>query len=694
MTVGQLMRVATDVGGTFTDIVSYRLGPDGELTGEIDAHKTDTTNPDFERGVLDAIAKLKIDPKSIAFFAHGTTVVINALLSRRGVRVGLITTRGFRDVLEIGRGNRPDLFNYAFEKPPPFVPRYLRCEVTERLDFRGEAVEPIDLSEIGPIVERFREHGVEAVAICFLHSYLNPDHEARAVAEVRKLWPGVSVIASSDVTREWREYERTSTTVLSAYVHPIARRYLDRLTSELKLRGISAAPYVMQSNGGIQTASAAAANPISMVESGPASGMLGASVVGRQIGELNVIALDIGGTTAKCALVRGGVPRITTDYRIEWTRRNPGYPIRTPVIDLVEIGNGGGSIAWLDSGGRLHVGPQSAGAFPGPAAYGRGGTEPTTTDANLLLGRIDPSLFSGGEIKPDLAAVEAAFKPIAERMQSSTEALARGIVRIANANMVGALKLVSLNRGFDPRDFTLVAFGGGGGMHAAFLAAEIGIRKVVLPTYGAVFSALAMLMTDLRRDHIRTRIVPLSALYFSAIRDVLWELEREALRELERDGVSADRRVLQRQADLRYRGQEHAVKLDLPDEPDPDAFVAQTRERFHAAHERAYRFRLDYPVEIVNFQVVGFGLVPKAELPRLKPTGATLNDARTGSRTIDFDPWGVHQAAVYDRSALSPGMKILGPAVIQEPSSTVPVPPGATVDVDDFGNLHLVPPSF
>ena len=686
------MRVATDVGGTFTDLVYYRIGADGRPSGEIVSTKADTTPPDFERGVLEAFAKTGVDAREVEFFAHGTTVVINALLARRGVKVGLITTRGFRDVLEIARGNRPDLFNYAFEKPAPFVERFLRCEISERLDHSGNIIHPLALHEIAPIVDHFRANRVEAVAICFLHSFANSAHEVAATDAVRALWPDVSIVASHTVSREWREYERTSTTVLSAYVHPIARRYLDRLSQELRGRGIPVAPYVMQSNGGIQTIGSAAENPIVMVESGPASGMLGASVVGRQIGETDIIALDIGGTTAKCSLIRGGEPRITTDYRIEWTRRNPGYPIRTPVVDLVEIGNGGGSIAWIDQGGRLQVGPQSAGALPGPAAYGRGGTEPTTTDANLLLGRIDAGLFAGGAIQPDLGAVERAFLPIAERLGVGITDLARGIIRIANANMVGALKLVSLNRGYDPRDFTLVAFGGGGGMHAGFLAAELGIRKVVLPMHGAVFSALGMLMTDLRRDHIRTRVTALRAETFTVITDVLAELEEEAGRALSVDGVQQSRQLLQRQADLRYHGQEHTVKIDLPEHSSPELFVAEASARFHAAHERAFRYRLDYPVEIVNFQVVARGLVAKAELPRLAHRGYALGQACVGRRRVDFDQWGIHNAAVYDRLRLSPGMEIVGPAVIQEPASTAPLPPGFSARVDDFGNVHLMLP--
>jgi len=683
------MRVATDVGGTFTDLVYCEFDPATGRSGPVHAVKCDTTPPDFERGVLDAVAAAGIDPAAIDFFAHGTTVVINALLSRRGAKVGLITTRGFRDVLEIARGNRPDLFNYAFRKPRPFVPRHLRLEADERLDRKGEVIRPLDPRSIDSLVAHFRQEGVEAIAICFLHAFRNPTHEIAAAERVRALWPGVSVIASHEITREWREYERTSTAVLSAYVQPVAGRYLDKLDGELRARRLRGRLFVMQSNGGISTVDAAKANPISMVECGPASGMLGAVALGKVIGEQDLIALDIGGTTAKCALIHGGEARITTDYRIEWTRTHPGYPIRTPVIDLVEIGNGGGSVAWLDETGRLHVGPQSAGAVPGPAAYGRGGTEPTTTDANLLTGRIDPQLFVGGQVVPDMENLRHAFGRLPGRMGASIEDLARGIIRIANANMVAALKLVSVNRGYDPRDFTLVAFGGGGGMHAAMLAEEIGIRKVVVPPQGAVFSAWGMLMTDLRRDFIQTRLLRIGEEPEAAIEAVFAALEEAARRQLAEDGVEADRQVMVRLADLRYRGQEHTVKVALPAGDDRAAAVAELVARFHQAHERAYNFKLDYPVEIVNFHLIASGLVDKPELPRLERRSGTAADALEGRRPVDFDGAGIHDTPVYRRERLAAGVAIDGPAVVQEPSSTVPLPPGQRLVVDDYGNLVI-----
>ena len=676
------MRVATDVGGTFTDLVCFDAGG-------IRTVKTDTTPSAFERGVLNAIDKAALDPAAFGFFAHGTTVVINALLSRRGARTALITTRGFRDVLEIARGNRPDLFNFAFTKPAPFVPRYLRHEITERIDYRGEVLETVRLDELPDIVTALKAAEVEAVAVCLLHGYVNPEHERAVVDRLAELWPEADVIASHGVCREWREYERTSTTVLSAYVLPVAKRYLGRLESELADRGLVQAPYIMQSNAGIATVRGAAGNPISMVESGPASGVLGAIALGRQIGVDNLIALDIGGTTAKCALIHDGQARVTTEYAIEWSRTNAGYPIRTPVVEIVEIGNGGGSIAWVDEGGRMNVGPQSAGSMPGPAAYGRGGEAVTTTDANLVLGRINPALFLGGEQEPDVAAVDAAFADLAAKVGGTRQEIARGVVRIANANMVNALKLVSLNKGYDPRDFALIAFGGGGAMHAVDLAEQLMVPKVIIPANASVFSAWGMLMTDLRRDFLQTRVSSLDAENATDIATAYAAIEEEARRLCLDEGMPADGLRVERFADMRYRGQEHTVKVAFPGGGVTADTIAEAIAAFHDAHEREYTFRLTNPVELVNYHVVVLAGIDKQPLPERPVTGRPLTDARRQPRTVDFDEHGVHRADIYDWALLEPGMSFDGPAVVEDPSTTLVVAPGKRVAMDALGNLHV-----
>lgn len=674
------MRISTDVGGTFTDLVCI----DGDT---VTIAKTDTTPPQFDVGVLNAFEQAKIDPAQCEQFVHGTTVVINALLSRGGAKTALITTRGFRDVLEIARGNRPDLFNIAFKKPAPFVPRHLRFEVTERVSYTGEVITPVALREIDAIADRLRDQGVEAVAICFLHSYKNDEHERRAEAHLRSLLPEASIVSSSEVCREWREYERTSTTVLSAYVHPLAKRYLGELQTKLGKQGLRDAPFIMQSNGGISTIVGAQKNPIALVESGPASGVLGAAELGRIIGERNLIALDIGGTTAKTALIEDGRARITTNYRIEWNRTNPGYPIRTPVVDLVEIGNGGGSIAWVDEGGRLHVGPQSAGSSPGPAAYGRGGGDPTTTDANLLLGRINPKLFLGGAQEPDFDNVRAVFRKLADRLGGDVEDVARGIVRIANANMVNALKLVSLNRGYDPRDFALIAFGGGGAMHAVSLADELMVSKVIIPAHSSVFSAWGMLMSDLRRDFLFTNVIAVTPENAERIETAYQTLEQSGALECEREGMRKSGLRIERYADMRYKGQEHTVKVELPGRGHEK--MLQAIDIFHTAHKREFTYSLDAPIEIVNFHIAIYSEIKKHALAKRRKSGTTVNDIQTEIRKVDFDVDGIRDARCYDWSGFEPDMAIEGPAIIEDATAALVLPPGRVAVMDDFGNIHI-----
>jgi N-methylhydantoinase A len=682
------IRVATDVGGTFTDLVYFETDT---ATGRqmVRTAKSDTTPPNFEQGVLNVLAKADVDPADIAFFAHGTTVVINALTERKGARTALITTEGFRDVLEIARGNRPDFFNLQYVKPEPFVPRYLCREVPGRIAYTGAERSPLDLTGLPAILEDFKAEGVEAIAICLLHSYADPSHEEAVAAEIRRLWPEVSVVASHQITREWREYERASTAVLSAYVQPVASRYLGRLEDGLASKNFGGQLYVMQSNCGVDSLSATREIPITMVESGPASGFWGAAELGRIIGEPNVLALDIGGTTAKCSLIENGHVKIMTDYWIERDRTSSGYPIMVPVVDLVEIGNGGGSIAWVDDFGKLHVGPQSAGAKPGPAAYARGGTQATTTDANLALGRIDKDYFCGGTIQADMAAVDGALGALAEKLGLSPIEAARGIVRIANNNMINALKLVSLNRGHDPRDFTLVAFGGGGAMHAVALATELGMKKVVIPRGASVFSAWGMMMSDLRRDYFVTRLIEGGGGRTTALAALVGETRDRALRQFEAEGVVADKVKLVPFIKCRYQNQEHAVEVELPATFVDDAAIQSMIEHFHAAYEREYTYRLDAPVEIVGLHLVASAEVGKLEMIALPKTGATIEQAVKGRRDVDYALEGVHAAVIYDLEKLEPGMSFAGPAILEDPGTTVVIHPGNRVSIDAYGNTHI-----
>jgi N-methylhydantoinase A len=680
-----VMRVATDIGGTFTDIVYV------ESDGKIGTMKSHTTPDQFDQGVMDVIHESHIEPKEFDSFVHGTTIVINAITERKGAKTALITTEGFRDVLEIARGNRPDFFNLNYLKPKPFVPRYLRRELPERIFYRGEELKALDLSGLPTILNDFHAEGVEAIAICFINSYANPAHETAVLEKVRELWPEVAVVASYQITREWREYERTNTAVLSAYVQPKARQYLDRLTSRLSDEGLSCTPYIMQSNCGVDTFKSVKEIPITMLESGPASGMWGAAALGHIINEPDIIGLDIGGTTAKCGLINNGQVKINTDYMVERTGKSAGYPIMVPVVDLVEIGNGGGSIAWVDEFQKLHVGPQSAGAVPGPVSYGQGGQEATTTDALLALGCINPNYFCGGAIKADMDAVQKALSKLAAALDTSVQEAARGIIRIANNNMVNAVKLVSVNRGHDPREYTMIAFGGGGGMHACALAMELGIKKVVIPTQSAVFSAWGMLMSDLRRDYIQTQVVELDGENaIQQINDTLRMLEEQALEKFNSEGIDRSRVRFVRYGRLRYQNQAHSVEVDLPADLTGGApKVDEIRESFRTNYEREYTYRLDAPVDLVSFHVVAIAEVDKLQPQRIPVTDRRVEDAVKEQREVDYLEAGIHKAVIYNGALLEPGMRFSGPSIIEEAGDTIAVMPGMPCSIDEYGNIHI-----
>ncbi|MCA0044235.1 hydantoinase/oxoprolinase family protein [Celeribacter litoreus] len=682
----KITRVSTDVGGTFTDLVYFETDvKTGVQT--VRTEKSDTTPPDFEKGVLNVLDKAGVDIETVDFFAHGTTVVINALTERKGAKVGLITTKGFRDAIEIGRGNRPDFFNLKYPKPAPFVERYLRHEITGRMDYQGQEVTPLDLSTLDDTLALFRAEGIEAIAISLLHAYANPAHEVALKAEVESRWPEVTVVASHQITREWREYERTNTAILSAYVQPKAQRYLEKLESGLTDKGYKGQMFIMQSNCGVDSVEAIKAVPITMVESGPASGFWGAAELGRIIGEPNILALDIGGTTAKCSLIENNQVTIKTDYWIERDRKSAGYPIMVPVVDLVEIGNGGGSIAWVDDFDKLHVGPHSAGSTPGPAAYGRGGENATTTDANLALGRINKDYFCGGSVEADLPALDNALGKLADRLGNTPQEIARGIVRIANSNMVNALKLVSVNRGYDPRDFTLVVFGGGGPMHGVALGQELGVKKVVVPRGAPVFSAWGMMMSDLRRDYFVTRLM--DGQDSKGLDELLSATMDQARSEYAAEGVAADKVTFEPLVRCRYQNQEFAVEVPVPAGPVTEEGVEKMLADFHELYEREYTYRLKAGVEIIGIHLIASSEVGKLELVPLPKTGAKLEDAVKGKRMVDYATEGEHEATIYDSTKFEPGMSFHGPAVIEDPGTTIVVHPTNRVHIDDFGNTHI-----
>jgi len=679
------VRLAVDIGGTFTDLVAVNS------SGRVVRAKADTTPGCLERGVLAALARSGVPAAGIAAFIHGTTVVINAVTERSGVRTALVTTRGFRDVLEIGRANRPDLYNLAYRKPVPFVPRHLRLEVGERMSYRGEVIEPVSDGDLAEAGDRLAGLGVQAVAVCLLHAWVNPAHEQRVAAALSARLPGVPVLASHQVSRQWREYERSSTTVLSAYVQPVVSSYLGSLEGALRSAGVRGPLHVMRSNGGVCSFGQAAGAPIGLLESGPVAGVTAAAELGRRLGARHVLALDIGGTTAKTAAVRDGQVRTDSLHHIGRTPASAGYPVQAPTVEIVEIGAGGGSVAWADDAGGLHVGPRSAGAEPGPACYGRGGTEPTLTDANLAAGRIDPGYFLGGTMPLDSDAAQRALAALGASLGTDAAAAARGVIRYAVAQMGHALRLVTLRRGYDPRDFAFVAYGGAGPLHAALLARELGIARTIIPPGPGHFSAFGMLAGPLRADAVRTVVGPLGETGLAA---ALAQAEQAALGELAAApgtgtgaGTGAAAAGITRYAELRYQGQEHTLEVKLPDGSDlADAeWLAQLRNVFDRRCLEAYAFRLDVPLEVVSVRVST--VAPMPEVPWI---GDDAAGPPASSRWVDFDTHGgVLQVPVIGRPELAGAGRRDGPCVVEEPAATTLVLPGQAVSGDELGNLVI-----
>jgi len=674
--------VATDVGGTFTDLVAYN-----ERTGQLIVAKESTTPADYSRGVLAALAKSRLSPSLMKrYFANGSTIVINALTERKGVRTALFTTRGFRDVLEIQRSNRPDIYNFSYAKPRPFIPRELSFEVRERLDADGGVIEELHLEDLPEHIRRCRDKKVEAIAVCFFNAYVNGSHERECAAWIREHSPEFLVCCSHELTQEYREYERANTTALNAYVQPVVARYFGNLGAGLRSLGVTGHLYAMASNGGVMSFPQAERAPIQAVESGPVAGAIGARAIGELIGDSNLLTLDVGGTTAKTTLIHKGQLRINTDYFIEKTPTFAGYPLKVPSLDIVEIGAGGGSIFNQDETGALRVGPVSAGAVPGPASYGRGGTKPTVTDAFLLAGVLNPSYFLGGEIPLRKDRALEAFGAESRRLGIPVGKLAHGTVRLANSQIMNALKLVSVKRGYDPRDFTLVAFGGGGPLHASSVARQLGISKVLIPPLPGVFSAWGMLLADLRRDFLRTQLLPVDSECSQRLQKVFGELEQQARQTFSEEGCEKRIRI-ERYVDARYLGQEHSVKVPLDPTPFNGRAISDLRRRFEELHRRSYEFTLPDPLEIITCHLVAYAKLPKPPVKPVRSRKRSRPDPKE-SRVMHLENKS-GRVAVFERSSLSPGTRLNGPAVIEEPTSTTIINYRDRLHVDDYGNLRL-----
>jgi N-methylhydantoinase A len=673
-------RIATDVGGTFTDAVLL-----DEASGDVKFEKVPTTSSDFSQGTMNAVDGFEVSLGEATFFVHGTTVAINILIEEKGAKTGLITTRGFRDVAEIGRSNRPNMYDPLYQKPKPLIERSLRLEVDERVSYDGGIIKPLNEIHVNEAIKKFKENAVQSVAVCLFNSYANPIHEIRIGQILKEFFPEASVSLSHLITREYREYERTSTTILNSYVMPIVERYLRNMEQRLIRRVFTHDLLIMQSNGGMMTSTTAMQQPVNMVESGPASGAIGAAVLGKSIGYLNLISYDMGGTTAKTALIENGAPRTTLEYKIK------GNPLRIPIIDLQEVGAGGGSIAWIDSAGGLHVGPKSAGAEPGPACYGIGGVEPTVTDANLLLGRLNPKYFLGGRMKiyPDLAKV--AVQKIAEFYQMDLTDAAHGIIKIVNANMAELLRAMTIRRGYDPRDFVAVGFGGAGPGHIGALARELKISKMVIPPVPGNFSAWGMLMTDLRHDFIQTFVKPISEAETEQVNEMYLALEKQGTEVLKHEGVSESNIQLVRAIDIRYLGQEHTLTTPISGGIITEDEKELVCKRFDELHERTYRHSAPQePKEIVNLRLVAIGAVKKPFLRKIK-TGQEKPpiDAIKEKRPVYFEEEGFVDCQICERERLLSGNIIDGPAVIEEPTSTTLIHPTQKLTVDLYGNLII-----
>jgi len=634
----------------------------------------------------------------VRFFVHGTTIATNTLLEHRGAKTGLITTKGFRDIIEMRRAHKPDLWNLRVKVPDPIVPRYLRIGVTERIDKNGKIVTPLNEDEVREAVRFFKKEKVEAIAVCTLFSFLNDTHERRIKEIIKEEYPEAYISISSEVLPQIREFERMSATVVNAYLQPIVDRYLHSLETKLHERGLKTMPFVMQSNGGIMAFSVARLKPIHIIESGPAAGVIGATYLGHIIGVKDLISFDMGGTTAKAGLVRNGMPDVTTDYEVGGEvhtvtlTRKGGYPINIPVIDLSEVSGGGGSIAWIDEGGALKVGPRSAGSEPGPVSYGLGGTEPTVTDADLILGFLNKDFFLGGKMKLhyDLA-YKAIKEKIADPLGVDVMRAAFGIFDVVNNNMADVLRVVTIQKGYDPREFMMIAFGGGGGVHAAFLAQDLGIPTVVVPKTASAFSALGMVESFLKHDFVHTYHGILQQADFTEINKVLKKMEEEGYELLKKEGIKEEEKRAVYSFDLRYLGQHHEVNVEIPAHELSKDDIPVIEELFHKRHEALYAYReQDTPIEIINVRVSVIGELPRTKLPEEKLNGEDPSKAYVGTRDVFYEGYDELVATkVYRGDLLVPGNMIIGPAIIEETTTTIVIPPNCSAKIDQFRNAII-----
>jgi len=676
-------RVTVDTGGTFSDFVYL-----DEATGAVTIAKVASTPDDPSRAIIQGVEGLLaqgVAPEDIAFFCHGTTVGTNALLEGKGARTGLLVTEGFRGIYPVGEQSRPygpAIFDVMFDKPEPLVPQSRTGEVAERIDFRGTVLRPLEEAALRATVRTLKAERVESIAVCLLFSFLHPAHEQRVRDIIAEEIPGCSVSLSAEVLPQIREYFRLSTTVMNAYLQPILARYIAHLDARLAAARVTTRQkYIMQSNGGMATFSAAARKAVTTVLSGPAGGVTAGAYACRMTGLPNLITFDMGGTSCDVALVRDGDPSVASRGKIE------GRDLAVPMMDINTVSAGGGTIARVDRFGTLQVGPDSAGATPGPACYGRGGAEPNITDCNLLLGLLSPDNFLGGRMRLDAAAARSAVETrVAGPLAMDVEAAAEGIVRIIDVKMAEAIKAISTMRGHDLREFMLLAFGGAGPVHAARIARDLGMAGVIVPLYPGVYSAIGLMMSDVKHDHVQSKMDAIAALAPGDVAAMFARLTAQAVAELRADGFGEAQIGLQRSVDMRYAGQ--GYEITIPCDPVDD--LAQLRAAFDARHQAMFGHGApDEPVEIVSYRVRGIGKVPPVEMPRFARAGATLADALRETRRVRFDGETI-ACPVYQREKLDVGLRVPGPAVLDQLDCTTVICPGQVARVDEWKNLIVM----
>lgn len=682
------MRIGIDVGGTFTDIVLI-----DDVSGQIHYTKVLTTHDDLAKGVIGGIDKILgmvgAGFDQVDYMVHGTTIGTNVLIERKGARTGLITTQGMRDVLEIGRIERPaaGLYDIFVDTPLPLVPRYLRLDVKERVGADGQVVVPLDEESAREAVSFLKDQGVESIAVTFLFSFRTPTHENRLQEICQSVFPEAAVSISSELAPEFREFERTSTTVINAYLAPVVERYIDNLEGQLRDRYGDVDLRIMQASGGSMTTEMAKYRAVNIVNSGPAGGALAAAYVGRLTGDQQVVSVDMGGTSFDVGVIDRGEPRVAPESQFE------GFPVKIPILDVQAIGAGGGSLAWIDQGGALNVGPESAGSEPGPACYGLSGERPTVTDANLVLGRLNPDYFLGGEMKlyPELAQ-KAIKQHVAEPLGVSLEEAAGGMIRVVNANMERAISVNSTEKGFDVREFALLPFGGAGPLHAVELAQDLDMKRVVVPPYAGTFSAVGLLVANTRYDYASNVAKNEKELMPEELLAAFKELETQGRDQLKEQNVPEDQIEILWSADLRYEGQSYELSTPVTrKEPLTEADIKEIVNLFHDLHYRIYAYgSVEETVEFINVRVAAIGKVPEVSLAHSGAGDGDAEIALKGTRPVHFPTEGFIDTAIYDRTLLRPGHIVSGPALVEEMASTTVLTPDVKGTVDEYGNI-IVP---